>query len=160
MLANQVMSYQVFFFSSISYCKIFALQYCVPFCHTSTWISHRYINASSLPSATALGCQSTWLSSLCHTANSHWLSISCILMYMLPYHSLLSPHPVLPTLCPQVSSLCLRFQCCLASRFIGTIFPDSIHVNIQHLSFWLTSLCTVGSRFIHLIRADSNAFFL
>ena len=27
-------------------------------------------------------------------------------------------------------------------------------------SFWLTSLCIIGSTFIHLIRTDSNAFFL
>ena len=27
-------------------------------------------------------------------------------------------------------------------------------------SFWLTSLCIMGSSFIHLIRTDSNAFFL
>ena len=27
-------------------------------------------------------------------------------------------------------------------------------------SFWLTSLCTIGSSFIHLIRTDSNVFFL
>ena len=27
-------------------------------------------------------------------------------------------------------------------------------------SFWLTSLCIIGSSFIHLIRADSNASFL
>ena len=26
--------------------------------------------------------------------------------------------------------------------------------------FWLTSLCIMGSSFIHLIRADSNEFFL
>ena len=33
-------------------------------------------------------------------------------------------------------------------------------VNIQYLffSFWLTSLCIIGSRFIHLIRTDSNVF--
>ena len=28
------------------------------------------------------------------------------------------------------------------------------------LSFWLTSLCIIGSSFIHLIRTDSNVFFL
>ena len=35
-------------------------------------------------------------------------------------------------------------------------------VRIRYLSFsfWLTSLCIIGSRFIHLIRADSNAFLL
>ena len=27
------------------------------------------------------------------------------------------------------------------------------------LSFWLTSLCIIGSSFIHLIRTDSNEFF-
>ena len=27
-------------------------------------------------------------------------------------------------------------------------------------SFWLTSLCIIGSSFIHLIRTDSNVFFL
>ena len=27
-------------------------------------------------------------------------------------------------------------------------------------SFWLTSLCKIGSSFIHLIRTDSNVFFL
>ena len=37
-----------------------------------------------------------------------------------------------------------------------------ICVNIRYLffSFWLTSLCIIGSRFIHLIRTDSNVFFL
>ena len=44
--------------------RIIAWQYCVGFCHTSTWISHRYIcplpleTYSHLPShATPLGCQ-------------------------------------------------------------------------------------------------------
>ena len=27
-------------------------------------------------------------------------------------------------------------------------------------SFWLTSLCIIGSSFIHLITTDSNGFFL
>ena len=26
--------------------------------------------------------------------------------------------------------------------------------------FWLTSLCIIGSSFIHLVRTDSNVFFL
>ena len=54
------------------------------------------------------------------------------------------------------------------------IFPDSritLNLKRKHLymcinilywcfSFWLTSLCVIGSSFIHLIRTDSNAFFL
>ena len=36
-----------------------------------------------------------------------------------------------------------------------------LKLNIQwSLSFWLTSLCIMGSSFIHLIRTDSNEFFL
>ena len=37
-----------------------------------------------------------------------------------------------------------------------------MHIRIRYLffSFWLTSLCIIGSRFIHLIRTDSNVFLL
>ena len=75
--------------------------------------------------------------------------------------------------------------CCLAYRVIVTIFVNSIYMysvqfshsvvsdslrphELQHaisilywcFSFWLTSLCIIGSSFIHLIRTDSNVFFL
>jgi len=63
--------------------KGIALQYCVGFCHTSAWISHRYkvvpFLLTSLPPPTP--SHSSWLSlspglsSLSHTANSYWLSI-------------------------------------------------------------------------------------
>ena len=61
--------------------RIIALQNCVGFCHTSTWISHRQTYVPSLlnllptvshPSRLSQG---TNLSSLSHTANSHWLFI-------------------------------------------------------------------------------------
>ena len=61
-----------------------ALQYCVGFCHTSTWISHRYTYVFSLtlqPSShlscnpTLLGCHGALdLRSFGHTINFHWLS--------------------------------------------------------------------------------------
>ena len=35
-------------------------------------------------------------------------------------------HPLLPTLCPQVHSLCLHFYYYLADRFNSAIFLDSI----------------------------------
>ena len=44
--------------------------------------------------------QSPGLSSLSHTANSHWLSISHMIVYMLPCYSLLLSHPLLPPCCP------------------------------------------------------------
>ena len=66
-------------FFLIFYCKIFVLQYCAGFCHTATRISHTYVSPSwnSLPTPTPSHCsrwsENTGLSSLCHTANSHWL---------------------------------------------------------------------------------------
>ena len=36
-----------------------------------------------------------------NTANSHWLSILKMVMYMFPCYSLNSSHPLLPLLCPQ-----------------------------------------------------------
>ena len=63
--------------------RIITLQNFVVFCHTSTKISHRYTHVPSLlnlPSISPLSrpsrlSQSPCLSSLSHTANSHWLSI-------------------------------------------------------------------------------------
>ena len=43
------------------------------------------------------------------------------------------------------------------------IFLNSIYMRCilyWCFSFWLTSLCIIGSSFIHLIRMDSNVFFL
>ena len=42
------------------------------------------------------------------------------------------------------------------SKFHIYVFVYCIGV----FSFWLTSLCIIGSSFIHLIRTDSNVFFL
>ena len=51
---------------------------------------------------------------------------------------------------------CVYSRCYHLSKF------HIICVNILYwcFSFWLTSLCIIGSSFIHLIRTDSNAFFL
>ena len=69
-----------------------------------------------------------------------------------------SPSPQSPKVCS--IHLCLFF--CFAYRVIITIFLNSIYMCILYwsLSFWLTSLCIMGSSFIHLIRTDSNEFFL
>ena len=59
--------------------------------------------------------QSTEFSFVCHTADSHWLSVLLTVIYMFPCYSLNSSHPLLPTLCPQVFSLCLYLHCCPAN---------------------------------------------
>ena len=67
-----------------------------------------------------------WVDLLCHTAISHWRSILQMIICMLPCRFLSLSHPLLPTLCPQVCSLCLCLYSCSANRFISTIFLDSI----------------------------------
>ena len=48
--SNLLMSHSThhFLFSFIFNWKIIAVQYCVGFCHTSSWISHRYTHVPSL----------------------------------------------------------------------------------------------------------------
>ena len=87
-----------------------------------------------------------------------------MLIYMFQCYSLKSSHPHLLPQSPAVCSLHLYLFCCLAYRVTVTVFLNSICIclNILYWCFalWLTSLCIIGSSFIHLIRTDSNVFFL
>ena len=96
----------------------------------------------------------------------HWLWVPCVIHQTCPGYLILhlvmkifqcysfkSFHPLLP-LSPKVCPLCLCLLCCPACRIVSTVFPDSIIYSIC-LTY---SLCIVGSRFIHLIRTDSNVF--
>ena len=86
--------------------RIITLQFCVGFCHTSAWISHRYI--CPLPPGPPIPPHPSKLSwppelpYLLHTANSRWL---CYIRF---------------PLCPKVCSLCLRLHCCPATKSLGT----------------------------------------
>ena len=104
------------------------------------------------------------LSSLSHKVNSHWLSILHTVMYV---SMLLSPYmPPSPSF-PHPSSAhksVLKVSVSTAALQMGWSVPSFyipyICISIWYLffSFWLTSLCKIGSMFIHLIRTDSNAF--
>ena len=125
-----------YFFYLFIFNWIIALQHCVGFCHTSVWISHR--NTLFPPSWTSVPppspphpsrlSQSTELSSLFHTANSHRLSVLHMAVYMFQCCSFSSSHPFLPPLCPQVCSVCLCLHCCPVNRLISTIFLESIYM--------------------------------
>ena len=137
------------------------------FCHTSTKISHKYTHVPSLPSP------SPPHPSACHRAPVWvpWVIEKIPIGYLfytwyckfLCYS--LHTSPLLPLLwpCPEVCSVCLFLHCCPENEFISAIsqFPY-IHVSIWclYFSFWLTSLCIMGSSFVHLIRTDSMCFFL
>src|SRR5574339_381591 len=84
-----------------------------------------------------------------------------MILYMFQCHSPKSSHPLPLPRSPKDCSIHQCLFCCLVYRVIVTIFPY-ICVSILYwcFSFWLTSLCIIGSSFIHLIRTDSNVFFL
>ena len=101
---------------------------------------------------------------LSHASNLDWQSVSPLLVYLFQCCSLRTSHP---RLLPQNLKVCSVHLClffCFAYRVVVTIFLNSIYICVSilywSLSFWLTSLCIMGSSFIHLIRTDSNEFFL
>ena len=102
------------------------------------------------------------LSILSHASNIDWRFISHMILYMFQCHSPKSSHPLPLPLSPKVCYTYLCLFCCLAYRVVITIFLNYVCVSILYwcFSFWLTSLCIIGSSFIHLIRTDSNEFFL
>ena len=103
------------------------------FCHTSTWISHRY--TCVLPSWTPLlPCSPPHPSRLSQSPGfgfpaSHIkfpLAVSHMVMYMFQCCSF-SPHSLFPPLCPKACSSCLCLLCCSAHRIVGPISLDSVH---------------------------------
>ena len=90
-------------------------------------------------------------------------SLSHMVIHMFQCYSLKSSHPcLLHWVQKSILYICVSF----AVSHIGSSLPPFkipyICVNILYwcFSFWLTSLCIIGSSFIHLIRTDSNMFFL
>ena len=102
------------------------------------------------------------LSTLSHASNLDWQSISHMIIYMFKCYSVKSSRPHLLPQSPKVCSLHLCLFCCLAYGVIVSILVNSLYmcyILYWCFSFWLTSLCIIGSSFIHLIRTDSNVFF-
>ena len=134
-------------------------------------ISHNYTHITSLLRLPPLpatypsrSSQSARLGCLCYIATSHQLSLLYVIVYIyvnatFSIHLTLSfPH------CVHKSILYTGVS--ISSLQIGSSIPffwiPYVHVNRWYLffSFWLTSLCIIGSRFIPLTRTDSNSFFL
>ena len=77
---------------------------------------------TSDPTVPLSGCHRTpGLNSLHHKANSHWLAILNMVMYMFQCHSFNPSHPLLPTLGPQ----CVLYVCIsTAALQIGSSVPS------------------------------------
>ena len=100
-----------------------------------------------------------------HALNLDWQFVSYIILYVFQSHSPKSSHTLHFPQSPKDYSIHLCLFCCLRvndNRVIITIERvTGICVSILYwcFPFWLTSLCIIGSSFIHLIRTDSNVFF-
>ena len=80
---------------------------------------------------------------LYHASNLDWQFVSHMIIYLFQCHSPKSSHPLPLPQSPKDCSI-----------------PLCVSIPYWCFSFWLTSLCIIGSSFIHLIRTDSNVFFL
>ena len=139
------------------------LQCCIGFCHTSTWISHRYTHVLSLlnlpltyppqlpPHPTPLGCHRalSWVPCIVQQLPISYLFYTWWYIYfnaifsVRPTHSF--PHKERETVHKSV------LYVSVPPLQIGSSVPillDSICVNIWYLfySFWLFSLCIIDSR--------------
>ena len=115
--------------------------------------------AHAPPHPIPLGCpRALSLSTLLHASNLYWSSILHIVIYMFQCYSLILSHPHFLPQSPKVCSLYLCLFCCHRyhlSKFHIYVLICCIGVSLSDL----TSLCIIGSSFIHFIRTDSNAFF-
>ena len=142
------------------------------FCHISKWIRHRYTCVPHLnPPPSSFPITSLWVvpvhqpqaSSIVHRT---WTGASFHIWYYTYFNAILPNHPTL-SLSHRVQKTVLYICVSLLSRTQGYCYHLSkfhIYICVRILywcfSFWLTSLCITGSSFIHLIRTDSNVFFL
>ena len=132
------------------------------FCHISKGIFHRYTcvphpEPSSLlpPHTIPMGRPSAPAPSIQYRAsNLDWHLVSYMILYIFQCHSPKSSHPLPLPQSPIDYCIHQCLFCCLVYRVI------CISILYWCFSFWLTSLCIIGSSFIHLIRTDSNVFFL
>ena len=136
-----------YFFKFIFNWRIIVLQYCVGFCHTSVWISHRPTHVSFLlnlpatfhPILIPLGChKAPDLSYLHYVANSHWLSILCMVIYVAILLSICPPSPTVSTNLSSMSASLL-----LLCRWI-----HQYHLSRFHIYALICNICFSLSDFI------------
>ena len=119
--------WQLFFFKFLNW-RIIALQNFVVFCYTSTRISRGYTRVPSLLHVPPISVlippfslsQSPCLGSLSHIANSHWLSILHMVMWVCML--LCTSHPLLPS--PHVHKSVLYVCFSIADLKINSSVPS------------------------------------
>ena len=141
------------------------------FCHTSTWIRHGCTRALHPEPPSHLPPRTIPLGSSQCTSPKH--PVSCIepglaihflhdiIHVSMPFSQIIPPSPS-PTECKRLFYTSVSLLLSLIQGYCYHLSKFHIYVLVYYwcFSFWLTSLCIIGSSFIHLIRTDSNVFFL
>ena len=168
---NYYRCFELFFFFLIFIFTLFYFTIPYWFCHTLTWIHHE---CTWVPNPEPLSHLPPYTISLDHprapapsilypTSNIDWRFVSYMIVHMFQCHSPKSSHPLpLPAVQKFVLYICISFAVSHRGLSLPSFYIPYICVNILYccFSFCLTSLCIIGSSFIHLIRTDSNVFFL
>ena len=138
--------------------RLITLQYCSGFCHTLTWISlgftcvlHPEPPSHLPPHPIPLGHPSAAaLSTLSHVSNLGWRSVSHLIIYMFQCYSLRSSHLTFShRVQKSVLYICVSFSVLHIGLSLPSFWIPYICISILYwcLSFWLTSLCIMGSSF-------------
>ena len=149
----------------------FTLQYRIGF--AIHWLeSARSVHESPIlnPPPTALCIPSPWVIPVHQPRAPCIMHQTCAgdsfhIWYFTCFNAILPHHPTL-TFSHRVQKIVLYICVSFAASHTGLSLPSFwlpyICVSILYwwFSFWRTSLGIIGSSFIHLIRTDSNAFFL
>ena len=101
---------------------------------------------------------------LSHASNLDWRSVSYMVIYYTCSNAILSDLPTL-AFSHRVQNTILYICVSFAVSHIWLSLPSSkfhMYVLVYYIGVFLclTSLSIIGSSFIHLIRTDSNVFFL
>ena len=140
------------------------------FCHISTWIHHgctyaphpeppSHVHPLTIP----LGHPSAPAPSiLYHASNLDWGFISHMIIYMFQCHSPKSSPPASPTESKRLLYTSVSLLLSLIQGYDYHLSKFHIYALVYCIGVFRSGLLhsIIGSSFIHLIRTDSNVFFL
>ena len=173
--ADTFMKHEFFSFCFLfTFCSYFILVFCFTimywFCHTLTWIClgctcvpHPECPSHVPPHPIPLGHPSAPTPSTLYQAldlDGWFVTHRIICMFQCHSPKSFHPYPLPESKRLFYTSVSLLLSHIQDYHYNLSKFHICISILYWHFSFWLTSLCIIGSSFIHLTRTHSNVFFL